>query len=267
MTARRRQLRHQESSPGSPGGGAQADVPGTARTASNRARRPRAGSGARTMPIDPTPAIDTVLDRAAWSIGWEFTLPLLGFVAATALALLEAHPEITAPRYGGENWVLTLLGLTVLFGALALGVGWLLVRSIADAKRATGPDRRRCLLGVGTIRLKNRREGRFWRATLTTPRGERIVLEQGELWELATGAAPDPANVPEGGLSTWVRGGQVNHWTIPNGRMLYHLESATVLELCDAHGTRLYRHPRYRPAPHDDPLAGVFAEHGGSSQE
>src|SRR5688572_25281761 len=183
MTVRRRQLRHRRSQSGD-----------LRKVADDSLLRPGAGDrsaglavagtlGVRRSPVaverlDATPEMDAVLDGLPSSIRWHLLFPLLGFIGCTLLALRSVYSEMVTPTYGGPNWLVIFVGLTMVFGALAIATGSWMFRAVANAKRNTRPERRRYLFVRGTVRLHERKEGRFWRHWLVTARGEDIVIGQ-----------------------------------------------------------------------------------------
>ena len=199
--------------------------------------------------VDSTAALDAVIaDRrfgalrsAAVELGW-----LGGITALVAvIAVWVAQPPDQAFALTPET-VDVLLVVAAAAGVLGLLIVFRRWRQGRMAFVRLTPEQRRCTRSTGTLRVQDRlTPDNAHEHRLRAPGSDWMVVDAQVLEGLEPIMEASQRNDLNVGRRT--ENDVAREWVVREASILFHHGTRTILEIHDANGELVYRHPRYRP--------------------
>jgi hypothetical protein len=218
--------------------------------------RPGVGYRRGVRHVDPTPATDAVLyDETARSLRRAAVevaclVGIMAVVAAVVAYLARPPAQPLAPASGpfglSPGIASFLIGIAVVTGLLALILvlrRWHQGRTAAARLRK---EERRCTLAAGPLAVQERETADGSREPWLRPEGGEWLHVEDEVFDALEPVLAETTRSP-GALDRQTGNDVVREWTAPNTSVLYHQGTGTVIEIRDATGDLVYRHPNYRP--------------------
>lgn len=189
--------------------------------------------------FDSTAALDAVIaDRrfgflrsAAVELGW-----LVGIMALVAVIAVSVAPETV-------DVLRVVAAATGVLGVLIVFRRWR--RGRMAVIRLT-PEQRRCTRSTGTLRVQDRlTPANAHEHRLRAPGSDWMVVDAQVLEGLEPIMEASQRNDLTVGRRT--ENDVAREWVVRDASILLHDGTRTILEIHDANGDLVYRHPRYRP--------------------
>jgi hypothetical protein len=200
--------------------------------------------------VDPTPAIQAVISNAPARVRRQGRNEL-GILAAI-MGAMTTFMVLVVQREGQPFINSAAVPILWIMGTITAGVAAVLFfgrwRQSKGVTPGSTPEERRSVWGTGPVFVRERVAG-LSRAREYSMRAEGSdwMPMDGMLLDAISPIATPRAEYEEAFDDQPGSEGDFD-WVLFDATVLYHRASATVLEVHDQRGKRLYRHPDYRPS-------------------